>query len=166
MQPLMVSILFVLPASLVLADSLPAQQHVQHRCESIQMRFVNETPSKGARRYRERSTGRSYAFTDTVALDGRGIQDVYLEAFKDGRDTVWTVVANVKAPFAEAMSALIATHRDGHLGILIGTELVQTAVIAGPMTARAPLRIMTSKRIADSLALRVRAAIAPDCRDR
>jgi hypothetical protein len=163
MQRLMVSIRFVLSAGLISASPLPAQQHVQDRCEPVQVRFVNETPSKGARRYRERSTGKSYALADTVALDGRGIQDVYLEPFKDGPDTVWTVVANVKSSFDGAMSALVAAHRDGHLGVLIGTELVQTAVIAGPVSSRVPLRIMTSKRIADSLALRVRAAIAPHC---
>jgi preprotein translocase subunit SecD len=165
MQRLMVLILFACPASLVRASRLPAQQVVQARCESIQVRFVNETPPKGARRYRERSTGKSYVLTDTVALDGRGIQDVYLEPFKDGPDTVWTVLVNVKSPFAEAMAALVATHREGHLGVLIGNELVQTAVIAGPVTSRAALRIMTSKPIADSLARRVRVAIAPHCWD-
>jgi preprotein translocase subunit SecD len=147
----------------VIAAGLASTETAQGRCESIQVRFVNETPPRGAHRYRERSTGESYALTDTVALDGRGIQDVSLDPFKNGLDTVWTVVANVKATFARAMSTLVAAHRDGHLGVLMGNELVQTAVIAGPLTSRVPLRIMTSKPIADSLARRVRAAIAPQC---
>ncbi len=90
---------------------------------------------------------------------------MYVEPFKDGLDTLWTVVANVKSPFVKAMSALVATHRDGHMGVLIGNELIQTAVIAGPVRSTVPLRIMTSKSIADSLARRVRAAIAPHCTD-
>ncbi len=157
-------------ANLIVASRLPAQQPAQQsgqpRCESIQLRFVNETPPKGAHRYRERSTGKSYVLTDTVALDARGIEDVYLEPFKDVRDTVWTVVANVRPAFAPAMSALVAAHLDGHMGILIGNELIQTALIAGPVRSKAPLRIMTSKPIADSLARRARAAIAPRCSDR
>jgi hypothetical protein len=154
---------FACAASFMLASCLSAQQVAQGRCESIQLRFVNETPPQGAQRYRQHSTGQSFALTDTVALDGRGIDHVYLDPFTEGTDTVWTVVANVKAPFVGRLSALVATHRDGHLAVLIGDELVQTAVIAGPVTSNAPLRIMTSKRIADSLARRVRAAIAPHC---
>jgi preprotein translocase subunit SecD len=165
MQPLTVLLPFAGLASLACVSRLPAQQPVQARCEAIQVRFVNETPRKGAHRYRERSTRESYALTDTAAFDGRGIQDIWIEPFKDGRDTLWTVVANIKSPIAEKVSALFASHRDGHMGVLVGDELIQTAVIAGPVTSRVPLRIMVSKPIADSLLRRVRAAMAPRCRD-
>jgi hypothetical protein len=154
-------------AGAVLASHLPAQVPTQPRCEVIQLRFVDDAPAPSARRYRERDTGVSYAVTDTVALDTRGIQDVAADPFvESGHDTVWTVLATVRPAMADGLSAITAKHIEQHAAVLIGDELVQSALIQGPVRSKLALRIHVSKAIADSLVLRVREAITPRCIDR
>jgi preprotein translocase subunit SecD len=149
---------------ILLAGRLTAQTSTRPRCESVQLRFVDETPAHGALGYRDRGTGKLYALTDTVVLDGRGLQDVYIESWAASpHDTLWTVIATVKPASADSLSATLARHLKHRIAVLIGDEIVETAVVEGPLHAKLPLRIQVSKPIADSLVLRLRRATATTC---
>jgi hypothetical protein len=149
--------------AILLAAPSGAQRPSAARCERIQVRLVSESPAQGARRYTDPATRNAYSLTDTVALDGRAVQGLDRESFVDAPgDTLWSILATIRPASANSVTAFFDRYRDRHVAVLIGEDIVQTAMIAGAVHI-VPLRIQTSRVIADSLMLRFRIAIGPSC---
>jgi hypothetical protein len=155
---------FACLASVLLAGSVAAQRPLRTRCDAVQMRLVDETRAGSPHSYSDPATGKTYVLTDAVVADGRSMQDVYAESFVNAPgDTLWTVMSSVKPAAVDSLAAASARLHGRHIAVLIGDEVLQTAVVEGPLNKFVALRIGTSKAIADSLVLRVRQAIGVGC---
>ena len=128
-------------------------------CDSIQYRFVDDGAPANARRYRDPQSGQSYALRDSIVLDGRGIAQIEVRPRRVGADTSWDVMARLTPTGASALEAATASHVGSMIAVLVGDEIVQTAIIQGTLrTAVIPIRMDLSRNAADSLALHARPA--------
>jgi preprotein translocase subunit SecD len=130
------------------------------KCETLQFRFVDESSPSGARRYVDTSQNGEYSLRDTVVLDGRGIDSIRVTAHRFLGDTVWDVSARVIPAAARAWGDATASHVGQRIVVLLGDEIVQTAIIESRIGARTGIRLNATHRVADSLALRARRAVA------
>ena len=148
---------------LVAPIALAAQAPTGARCDSIQYRFVDDGAPATARRYRSSQNGQSYALRDSIVLDGHGIAQIEARPRRVGTDTSWDVMARLTPTGTSALTAATATHVGSTIAVLVGDEIVQTAIIQSELrTTVLPIRTDLSRHAADSLALRARRA-GPGC---
>lgn len=140
----------------IVSSAASAQGTARPACESIQYRLVDEAAPDSAHRYRK-GTGESFALRDSVVLDGRAIEHIELEPSGLGEDS-WDVLARLTSAGGEKMLAVSTNHPDQHIAVLLGDEILEVAVIAGPIRTVVPLRIGAPRREADSLVARANRA--------
>jgi preprotein translocase subunit SecD len=151
--PIHLAVLHSSDASVVV--SVPAPRGA--RCDSIQYRFVDDGAPANARRYRDPQSGRSYALRDSIVLDGRGVVQVEVRPRRVGTDTTWDVMARLTPAGTSALEAATSSHIGSMIAVLVGDEIVQTAIIQGTLrTTVIPIRTDLSRHEADSLALTAR----------
>ena len=137
--------------------ALSAQAPSGTRCDSVQYRFVDAEAPTTARHYRYAQPGQSYALRDSIVLDGHDIVGIEVQRGLFGTDTTWTVMARFTPAGASALTAATASHIGSMIAVLVGDEIVQTAIIQGSLrTALLPVQMDLSRRAADSLAARLR----------
>jgi cyanophycinase len=138
-------------------SALPAQAPTGARCDSIQYRFVDDAAPTTARRYRNAETGQSYTLRDSIVLDGHGIAQIEVRPRRNGADTTWDLMARLTPTATSALTAATASHVGSTIAVLVGDEVVQTAIIQSALrTTVLPIRTDLSRHVADSLALRAR----------
>jgi len=153
-SPIHLAFLHSADASVVVSAPVPTGA----RCDSIQYRFVDDGAPANARRYRNPQNGQSYALRDSIVLDGRGIVQIEVRPRRVGTDTTWDVMARLTPAGTSALEAATAGHIGSMIAVLVGDEIVQTAIIQGTLrTTVIPIRTdLSSRHEADSLALKAR----------
>ncbi len=144
----------------VAAAPLRPQSSQRANCDSLQLRFVDDTPPPTARRYLNASDGREYFLRDTVVLDARGVRTILVASHRLGPDTVWDVVGGLTPAAALSWGDATASHVGQTIAVLFGGKLVQTAIIESRVGGRILVDGNVPRPVADSLALRARRFIA------
>jgi TonB family protein len=150
---------------------MPFVFSLQQGCEHIQLRFadtVYRSPGEfvppNTRVYRNGANGWLYPLRDTVVLDERGITSVSVWPTRLGSDTTWAVLARTTSEGARALADATAKHVGRYIGIMVGNDLVDTAIIESKLAGSVlQLRGNVTRAVADSLARRAARAISAEC---
>jgi preprotein translocase subunit SecD len=149
--------------ALALVALAPIPLAAQGRCDSIQYHFIDDGAPASARRYRYAPNGQSYALNDSLVLDGRGIASLDVRTDRISPDTTWSVIARLTPAGASSIAAATASHVGHMLVVLVGDEIIQTAIIESALRTSIPLRTDLTRAAADSLASRARRFSGTGC---
>ena len=138
--------------------TLAAQALAPSVRDSIRYRFADPAGHPGARPLTDSRTGQVYVLSDTIVLDGHGIDSVEVRSRRIGGDTTVDVIARLRPSVVAGFSTATASHIGQVLVVTIADRIVAAGVVTSRLGSVVPLQSDVRRSTADSLAARVNGA--------
>jgi hypothetical protein len=137
--------------------TLAAQAPAPSVRDSIQYRFADSAGRASGHRYSDPLTVQVYVLSDTVVLNGYGIDSVEVRSRRVGGDTTVDVVARLQPSAAGVFSTATASHIGRVLVVTIGDRIVATGMIQSRLGSVVPVMSGVARSTAEALAMRINA---------